>query len=48
MEFGGIEGLLGFDVYFIEFVFVRKGVKYFIIMFLFVELDLLLCIGKKD
>lgn len=35
-----MEGLFGFDILFIEFVFVKKGVKYFIMMFLFVELDL--------
>ena len=48
VEFGGTEGLPGFDVYFTEPVLVRKGVKYFITMFSPTELDLPQCIGKKD
>ena len=48
VEFGGTEGLPGFDVYFTEPVLVRKGAKYFITMFSPAELDLPQCIGKKD
>ena len=48
VEFGGTEGLPGFDVYFTEPVLVRKGAKYFITMFSSAELDLPQCIGKKD
>lgn len=48
VEFGGTEGLPGFDVYFTEPVLVKKGVKYFITMFSPAELDLPQCIGKKD
>lgn len=48
VEFGGTEGLPGFDVYFTEPVLVKKGVKYVITMFSPAELDLPQCIGKKD
>jgi len=48
VEFGGTEGLPGFDVYFTEPILVRKGAKYFITMFSPAELDLPQCIGKKD
>lgn len=48
VEFGGTEGLPGFDVYFTEPILVRKSAKYFITMFSPAELDLPQCIGKKD
>lgn len=48
VEFGGTEGLPGFDVFFSEPVLVRKDAKYFITMFSPAELDLPQCIGKKD
>ena len=48
VEFGGTEGLPGFDVYFTEPALIKKGAKYFITMFSPAELDLPQCIGKKD
>lgn len=48
VEFGGTEGLPGFDVFFMEPVLVKKGAKHFITMFSSAELDLPQRIGKKD
>lgn len=48
VEYGGTEGLPGFDVYFEEPVLIKKGAKYFITIFSPTELDLPQRIGKKD
>ena len=48
VEYGGTEGLPGFDVYFNEPVLVKKGAKHFITIFSPAELDLPQRIGKKD
>ena len=48
VEYGGTEGLPGFDVYFNEPILIKKGVKYFVTIFSPAELDLPQRIGKKD
>lgn len=48
VEFGGTEGLPGFDILFTEPVLVKKGAKHFITMFSPAELDLPQRIGKRD
>lgn len=48
VEYGGTEGLPGFDVYFNEPVLIKKGAKHFITIFSPAELDLPQRIGKKD
>ena len=48
VEYGGTEGLPGFDVYFKEPVLIKKGAKHFITIFSPAELDLPQRIGKKD
>ena len=48
VEYGGTEGLPGFDVYFNETILIKKGVKHFITIFSPAELDLPQRIGKKD
>lgn len=48
VEYGGTEGLPGFDVYFTEPVLVKRGAKHFITIFSPAELDLPQRIGKKD
>lgn len=48
VEFGGTEGLPGFDIFFAEPVLVKEGAKHFITMFSPAELDLPPGIGKRD